>query len=274
MKINLTIDNINYSADLSDGKNIAITLLPNGDQPSHFGAPACTSETLVAGSFIGDTKRGGSCNANQLTMIPHCNGTHTESISHIVNQLKPVYQAIETSLLPSALISLQPVKPKNTDETYNPNFDPDNNVITKEQLIKALVHLSDEQIQGLVVRTLPNNSNKTTQIYNVENYPTYFTNDAMKYLVERNVQHLLVDFPSVDKMYDDGTLSNHRLFWNVELGNKDLSEACELNKTITEMIFVDNKIDDGFYLCNLQVPRIEADAVPSQPILYSLTKLG
>jgi len=273
MKINLTVDQINYYADLSDGKNIAITLLPNGDQPSHFGAPACTSETLVAGSFIGDTKRGGSCNANQLTMIPHCNGTHTESISHIVNQLKPVYQAIETSLFPSVLMSIQPVKAKNTNETYKPHFDPENHVITKNQLLELLAHFSDEQLQGLVVRTLPNNTDKKNRIYNQENYPTYFTNDAMEYLIERKVQHLLVDFPSVDKMYDDGMLSNHRLFWDVKLGSKDLSGACKTNKTITEMIFVKDHIKDGFYLCNLQVPRIETDAVPSQPLLYPLNKI-
>ena len=272
MKINLTIDNNNYSADLSDGNNIAITLLPNGDQPSHFGAPACTSEILKSGSFIGDTKQGGSCNANQLTMVPHCNGTHTESISHIVDQLKPVYQAIETPIFPCVLISLQPVKAKRTHDSYIPYLDDQNNIITKDQLINTLNSFSDEQLQGLIVRTRPNKLDKLIQVYDEQNYPSYFTNDAMKYLVERKVQHLLVDFPSVDKMYDDGTLSNHRLFWNVELGNKEITKSCKTNKTITEMIFVDNEINDGLYLCNLQVPRIETDAVPSQPVIFPLVK--
>ena len=99
MKIDLTIDDKNYGADLSDAKSIAITLLPNGKQPSHFGAPACTSTTLEGEGFIGDTRRGGSCNVNQLSIIPHCNGTHTESIAHIVDDLIPVSSAIKNSLI-------------------------------------------------------------------------------------------------------------------------------------------------------------------------------
>ncbi|MDQ7051231.1 MAG: hypothetical protein Q9M92_17585 [Enterobacterales bacterium] len=44
------------------------------------------------------------------------------------------------------------------------------------------------------------------------------------------------------------------------------------HKTISEMVYVDNAIDDGLYLCDLQVPAIETDAVPSRPILYPLSK--
>ncbi len=46
-----------------------------------------------------------------------------------------------------------------------------------------------------------------------------------------------------------------------------------INKTITEMVFVDNNIKDGFYLCNLQIPKIKTDAVPSDPQLISLNKI-
>ena len=270
MKIELAIEEQLYSADLSQGNSIAITLIPNGEQPNHFGAPECASETLVAGSFIGDTKRDGSCNAKQLSIIPHCNGTHTESVSHIVNQLIPVYQSIEHSLFPCILLSISPEIAKETNENYLPFFDDDNRVITKKQLEERLINYTDEQLQGLVIRTSPNPENKKIKIYDKKNYPTYLTNDAMKYLVERKINHLMVDFPSVDKMYDDGMLSNHRMFWNVKLDDKDLSSDSLINKTITEMIFVDDEINDGFYLCNLQIPEIETDAVPSRPVLYKL----
>jgi len=94
----------------------------------------------------------------------------------------------------------------------------------------------------------------------------------MNYIYARGVKHLMVDFPSVDKMYDDGELSNHRIFWNVELGNAELDSNAQTNKSITEMIFADNAIEDGFYICNLQIPEIETDAVPSRPILFRLNK--
>ena len=282
MIINLRIDNFNmdsqeYSGDPSKEKSIAITLLPNDKQPNHFGAPACSSKTLEMGSYIGDTKRGGSCNANVLTMIPHCNGTHTESVSHIVNELVPVFKSIENSVFPSVLISICPISPHETKDRYQPCMDDSNRVISKNQLINLLKNYSDEQLQGLVIRTLEgsneqNNIEKKSMVYDGDHYPPYFTNDAMEYLIDRNVCHLLVDFPSVDKMYDDGQLTNHRLFWNVKKGETNLNEQSTIKRTITEMVFIEDEIEDGFYLCNLQIPEINTDAVPSRPILYALTE--
>ncbi len=270
MKVTLTINHKDYSADLSQGQSIAITLLPNGKQPNHFGAPECVSETLIAGDFIGDTNQNGSCNVNKLTIIPHCNGTHTESVSHIVNQLVPVYQAIEDSFFPCILISLQAQSASETKESYQPCLDKNNEIITKKQLELSLKEFSDHQLQGLVIRTLPNETGKKSRVYDADHYPPFLTNDAMNYLTRRQVKHLMVDFPSVDKMYDDGQLTNHRIFWNVAFGDKNLNPQSIINKTITEMIFVNNKIEDGDYLCNLQIPEIETDALPSRPVLYKL----
>ena len=41
----------------------------------------------------------------------------------------------------------------------------------------------------------------------------FFTNDAIKYLSSLNIQHLIVDIPSIDRMNDNGILGNHRIFW-------------------------------------------------------------
>ncbi|MCW8877502.1 MAG: cyclase family protein [Kangiellaceae bacterium] len=272
MKIKLTIDSKRYSADLTNAKSIAITMLPNGEQPSHFGAPECTSKALEGDGFVGDTKRGGSCNVNQLTIIPHCNGTHTESIAHIVDDLIPVYSAIEQALFPSVLITVKPVQANDVKDVYVPNFDSSNHVITRALLEESLKDHSDGQLHGLVIRTRPNDERKKIKVYDVDNYPVYLTNDAMSYIVERGVRHLLVDFPSVDKMYDEGKLSNHRIYWNVEQGSTQLNAESDVRKTISEMVYVDEVIDDGFYLCNLQIPHIQTDAVPSNPELIPLTQ--
>ena len=272
MKITLTINNKNYLANLAEARSIAITLTPNGKQPSHFGAPECTSQTLEGDGFVGDTKRGGSCNVNQLTIIPHCNGTHTESIAHIIDDLIPVYSAVEQAVFPSVLVTIKPVEAYNVADAYVPSFDSSNHVITREQLVESLKDFSNDQLQGLVIRTEPNEEQKKSRVYDLDNYPVYLTNDAMSYIVARNVRHLLVDFPSVDKMYDDGKLSNHRLYWNVEHGSSKLNEKSDIRKTITEMVYVDEIIEDGVYLCNLQLPHIETDAVPSNPELIPLTQ--
>jgi kynurenine formamidase len=270
MKIQFEIESVAYFADLSKGKSIAITLLPNDKQPNHFGAPACTSETLIVGDYIGDIKRGGSCNVNVLSIIPHCNGTHTESVSHIIDELIPVYSVIKQPIFPSVVISIVPELASQTSNHYSPFMDETNLVITKEQLQQALEQYTNAQLEGLIVRTLKNEPIKKYIKYDDDNYPPYFTSNAMQYLIEREVDHLLVDFPSVDKMYDNGQLSNHRLFWKISAGEVKRNVASNINKTITEMIYVDQEIQDGIYLCNLQCPEIETDAVPSRPMLFEL----
>ncbi|MBV1908581.1 MAG: cyclase family protein [Kangiellaceae bacterium] len=278
MNIQFEINQQSYQSDLSKGHSIAITLLPNGNQPNHFGAPECNSEPLIAGDFIGDTKQGGSCNVNRLSIIPHCNGTHTESVSHVIDQLIPVHKVIEKNIFPCVLISIKPICGGENTDLYQPNIDPENKVIQKAQLKSFLDNFSNQQLEGLVIRTLPNLTEKKVLSYDQKNYPAFLTNCAMNYLHQRGVKHLLVDFPSVDKMYDEGMLSNHRIFWQLAPGQKSLeeSESDEYmslpKKTITEMVYIDEKIQDGFYLCNLQVPEIETDAVPSQPTLYPVSK--
>lgn len=100
--------------------------------------------------------------------------------------------------------------------------------------------------------------------------PSFFSIDAMAYIVSLGVKHLLVDIPSVDRLFDDGHLSSHNIFW--ETKSKQLNPKTQ-NKTITEMIFVSEIIKDGSYLLNLQIPAFVSDATPSRPILYKINEL-
>ena len=84
------------------------------------------------------------------------------------------------------------------------------------------------------------------------------------------MQHLLVDIPSVDRLFDDGHLSAHNIFWQTK--EKQFNPKTK-NKTVTEMIYVANYIEDGKYLLNLQIPPFVSDAAPSRPILYSINEL-
>lgn len=273
MIIELQINEKTYNANLAEGKSIAISLLPNDAQPNHFSAPIAKTETFIAGDFIGDTKRGGSCNVNTLTIVPHCNGTHTESVSHIINDLYAVHQVVKNSFFPCHVISIQPQNGAKAHDNYHAGIDAENEIITKQQLKLHLEDIVPEQLQGLVIRTLPNNPIKKSQRYDDVHYPPFLTADAMSYLVEKKIQHLFVDIPSVDKMYDHGVLENHRIFWGINLSETKTNCNSQINKTITEMVFVDQLIKDGLYLCNLQLPEINTDAVPSRPVLYSLREI-
>jgi kynurenine formamidase len=109
---------------------------------------------------------------------------------------------------------------------------------------------------------LPNTKEKLSRQYSHTN-PPYFTEEAMMYLVENEVLHLLVDLPSVDKEKDDGALLAHKAFWGI-------GQTLRPQATITEFIYVSHKIIDGEYLLELQLAPFENDASPSRPVLYQL----
>ena len=52
----------------------------------------------------------------------------------------------------------------------------------------------------------------------------------------------------------------------------DITDKEAVEKTISEMIFVDNLISDGLYLLNLQIVSFEIDVSPSKPVIYRMEK--
>jgi hypothetical protein len=76
----------------------------------------------------------------------------------------------------------------------------------------------------------------------------------------------MIDLPSVDREEDGEKLLAHHAFWNYP-------QATRLDATITELVFVDDKIKDGFYFMNLQVAPFVNDAAPSRPLLFELIKV-
>lgn len=243
--------------DFTNGIDISIPLRFDGEQPNAFGVEPASSSACEYGSLVGDTRRGGSCNFEQVTMIPHCNGTHTECVGHITNQRISVRECLQDVFMRAALVS---VVPKQVDGDL---------VITRSQLEKASVQppATAGGSDSLIVRTLPNDGGKLSRSYNESNIPPYFASDAIEFVVECGFQHLLVDLPSIDRLFDDGKLANHRIFWSVDPGSFDVNAATRINSTITELIYVPNEVVDGEYLLNLQIAPFESDAAPSRPIL-------
>jgi len=132
------------------------------------------------------------------------------------------------------------------------------------------VRATDTSSTALIIRTLPNDESKLTRRYDSENIPPYFTTKAIGYIVECGFTHLLVDMPSIDRLFDEGKLANHRIFWNVEQASFEKNENTRTNSTITELICVPNEVVDGKYLLNLQIAPFASDAAPSRPMLFSL----
>lgn len=239
---------------LSRGTSLAIPLAFDGPQPNFFSAPEAGAAPLQAGAFSGDTRQGASCNVGRYQLVPHCNGTHTECIGHIVNDPVALNDILTGTLLPATLVTIAP----------------HHNVIEAAQIKMSLQqHPLREAHTAFIIRTLPNNRDKLTRNYD-QIPPACLAVDAVALLVEAGVEHLLVDLPSLDPTHDDGRLAAHRAFWGLPADSRRKQDAKRPHSTVTEMIYVPEHIHDGYYLLNLQIPAFMSDAAPSRPIIYPM----
>ena len=119
-------------------------------------------------------------------------------------------------------------------------------------------------LRALIIRTLPNDSSKTSRQYSNTN-PPYIHPDAMRLLVGAGIEHLMIDTPSVDREEDGGALEGHHIFW-------DYPDKPRTNCSITELIFVPDYIEDGIYWLQLGIASFDNDAAPSRPILFEILK--
>jgi arylformamidase len=272
MNLQLKIGKNTWQVNTDLPIDISIPLLFNGPQPNTYDVDSASSKAVEAGDFIGDTRRGGSCNFEEYKFIPHCNGTHTECIGHITDERISVSTTLRDAFVPSALITVAPVKANETDDKYNPAKADEDFLITRESIEKALAKTDSEFLKALVIRTLPNDDSKKTRRY-LQSHPPFFSVDAIRYISSLGVDHLLVDIPSVDRTFDEGKLTVHHIYWNVPEGTNHADEKEHSIRTITEMIYVPDSVCDGDYLLNLQIPNFMADAAPSRPLLYRIEKL-
>ena len=269
MKLTIVLSSETYHLDPKNPLDISIPLKFNGSQPVGWGAPKATAKTYAQPGFVADTQRGGSCNVEEYCFIPHCQGTHTECVGHIVNDRIAIHNVLKDTLIPSTLITVEPEPALLTEERYLPDKSSEDRLITCRNLLAKLKENNANFLEALILRTLPNNESKKWRNY-LQEPPPFFSLDAIEYIVSLGVKHLLVDIPSVDRTFDEGYLSVHRTFWNIPLGEHEIdSQQFSLN-TITEMIYVSDEIEDGSYLLNLQIPAFVTDAAPSRPLLYKI----
>ncbi len=267
MKLSIKINNKIYKFDGDNPHDISIPLDFNNSQPSIYGVCKATAKAYEDEHFIGDTRRGGSCNFENLALNTHCNGTHTECVGHITRERISVNDCLQDSFLLANLITVSPENALESDETYAVKFDDTDKLITRQAIQNSKLKIKNAE--ALIIRTLPNDESKKSRDYSLQN-PPFFSTEAMQYIVELGVKHLLVDVPSLEKLRDEGKLSNHRIFWNVGQDLCSITPQTKVNNTVTEMIYVPGEIADGVYLLNLQIAPFVSDASPSRPILFKM----
>ena len=237
----------NYTIDLSKPLDISISLRASKDNVNAWYLEEPKIEPVKFDYWVGSVAKGANVNFNNIWFNPHAHGTHTECVGHITKAFHSVNKNLKQFFFMAEVIS---VAPEMSDEDF---------VISKKQIQFAL---GNKKRDAIVIRTMPNMKDKLTKHYSNTN-PTYLTEEAAIFLREKGIKHLLIDLPSVDKEKDEGKLLAHNAFWNTK------GELC-LDATITELIYVPNKVQDGTYFLNLQIAPFENDASPSKPILYKI----
>ena len=233
--------------DLSQPLDISIPLKGDASNVNawYFEPPKIKPE-VIDGETI-SVAGGAVVNFNTITFNPHSHGTHTETVGHITEKVYSINKCLKQFFFLAEVLTVAPEK---LGDDY---------VISKKQLKFAL---GNKKREAIVIRTLPNTKGKKSRQYSNTN-PTYLMEDAAIYLRSKDIKHLLIDLPSVDKEQDGGALLAHNAFWNTK-------GIMRLDATITEFIYVSNKIEDGCYMLNLQIAPFENDASPSKPILYKV----
>lgn len=252
MIINISFNKKNYQANLTEPLDISLRAREGNNNPNCYWADPIKFETIRSGDFVGSVAEGGSLNYQKLIITPHGNGTHTECYGHLSSDNATINQCLQNFHFISQVISITPKRMGNGDL-----------VLSTEEFQK---HLLSDHVEAIVLRTLPNSDSKKNQQYSGTN-PPYLEASLAEYLVQKNIQHLLIDLPSVDRESDEGKLLAHKAFWK-------FPSAIRKHCTITELVFIDNQIKDGLYLLNLQITSLEMDASPSKPVLYKLQEVS
>lgn len=248
MKAKITIAGKKLSIDLAKGQSIATPFNGEHHLPRAFYSPELHIEPVRLDGWVGSTAEGGILNFKNIFINPHGNGTHTECVGHIAKEPYLIKDCLKQAHYLSQLVTITPIQEK-TDS-----------FISLEQ-VKA-IHIEDA-VDCLIIRTTPNAASDKIKDWSGTN-PCYIRHEAMNYLVEKRINHFMIDTPSVDREEDEGKLLAHKAFWNYP------SDSPRLHATITEMIFAPDNMKDGLYIANIQILPLAMDASPSNIVLYKV----
>lgn len=251
------------AVDFGAAVPLALTLDFSAPHPRHFGSPPATSEPFRVGGFEGDVARGASCNCRRLVLIPHCNGTHTESAAHLTLEQRPLHEFLPAAPLPALLLTVRAVDALSSGEDSLPAPQAGDRLITRAGLLDAWAGHGAAKPVALLLRTDTDWRDEA---------PPFLSRQLAAELVERGIEHLITDLPSVDRLADEGKLTAHRIFFGLPAGSTKLAEAARATCTITELAGFAPDLGDGPCAVQIQVPAWSGDAVPSRPLYLPLAR--
>lgn len=239
-----------YYIDTKEPLDISIALSASDENPRAWYVDPPRMEPVRTENYTGSVKEGGSVNFRNIEFNPHGHGTHTECLGHITREVHSVNKVLTNFFFKARVVSILPKRVVRENGEIDFVIGPDQ------------IDLSGFEGEALVVRSLPNVGKKLHTDYSNSN-PPYFDLSCVEKLLNANIDHFLIDLPSVDRENDGGKLVFHHAFWEVP-------QRPNFKRTITELIFVENSIEDGDYILEIQMAPFQNDASPSRPVLYRL----
>jgi len=251
MKLHLS-DNI--FIETSKAIDLSIPVNPKGSITA-WHLQQASYKIVESGGFIGSVQDGGNVNFRDLYFNPHSHCTHTECCGHITKEVSSINQQKPSFFCKALLITIKPRVENNNSRQRDSVID-----ISHFNEYKNII----DGHEAIIIRTLPNTDEKLNLDYSGTN-PCYLSTDIIPLLNKHSIKHLIIDLPSVDKENDNGRLAFHHQFWNVP-------QKPIMDRTITELAYIPNDVEDGSYILNLQVSAFENDASPSRPIIFKIRR--
>lgn len=257
MQAKILLNGVEREVNFAEPLDISIPLRAGTNNVNAWYVDPMSIEPVRTENFLGSVAEGGTVNFRDIAFNPHGNGTHTECVGHIAEEVYSINKSLTTFFFEAMVVSIEP-ETLIEDATHREAGD---KVITLNQIKNAI---GDAKPNAIVIRTLPNAESKRDMHYSNTN-PPYLDDEAAKHIRNCGIDHLMIDLPSVDREFDGGLMLSHKAFW-------EYPENPQLHRTISELIYVPDHVEDGTYLLNLQIASFENDASPSKPILYRFAK--
>jgi hypothetical protein len=250
---------------LAPPRSLAPNLTFDGAAPRWFDAPAAHSWPHRVGEFSGTVLTGASCNCRNIQLLPHGNGTHSEGVGHLTYDEANVIDVLPKLPMPAVLLRLAALRAGDCHETADYAPEPNDWLVTQQICAAAWPQAPAPRPSVAVLALEP----CETAV------PPYLTRECTQWLVDRGIEHLIVELPSIDRLRDAGRLTAHRIFFGLPAYAATApaprhSDARRPQATVTELAQIPRELTTRSGFVQWLAPAMLGDAVPTQPLWYDL----
>jgi len=261
---------------ISASRDVLLKPFVKSTQSSNaFFIPLPQARTLeFEGQFVGDVERGGSCNVDILSYVPH-GITHLETSAHIlgaasapptVKDIPPQHLSGIALLIDLTHLETNPgsrIPWDAVEEKLKQNVLPVSMLAIKT---KASMLPPDYDFSGNDFLSVSPSAARGIHDYEV----TINGTADPSTILQRRIDCLILDLPSIDPEEDQGKLLAHRRFFGLPDTGHDAQDPEK--RVLVELARFEN-LSEGYYFVTVTPPLFQANAVSTGIIFQHLTEI-